>query len=96
MKLGDILVALGIIGMVVIIIIPVPTGLLSFLLSLNISLSILILLLSMYSKDALEITVFPSLLLVTTLFRLALNVSTTRGILIDGDAGKVIEAFGNF
>ena len=96
MKLGDILVALAIIGMVVIIIIPVPTGLLSFLLSMNIALSILILLLSMYSKDALEITVFPSLLLVTTLFRLALNVSTTRGILIDGDAGKVIEAFGNF
>ena len=86
MKLGDILVALAIIGMVVIIIIPVPTGLLSFLLSMNIALSILILLLSMYSKDALEITVFPSLLLVTTLFRLALNVSTTRGILKIGRA----------
>ncbi len=96
MKLGDILVALGIIGMIVIIIIPVPTGLLDVLLSLNISLSLLILLLSMYSEDALEITVFPSLLLLTTLFRLALNLSTTRGILKDADAGKVIEAFGNF
>lgn len=96
MKLGDILVALGIIGIIIIIIIPVPTGLLDFLLSLNISLSLLILLLSMYSEDALQITVFPSLLLLTTLFRLSLNVSTTRGILTDGNAGRVIEAFGNF
>lgn len=96
MKLGDILVALAIIGIILIIIIPIPTGFLDFLLSLNISLSLLILLLSMYAEDALQITVFPSLLLLTTLFRLALNVSTTRGILLEANAGKVIEAFGNF
>lgn len=96
MKLGDILVALGIIGMVMIIIIPIPTVALDFLLSLNIALSLLILLLSMYTEDALQITVFPSLLLLTTLFRLTLNISTTRGILKNADAGKVVEAFGDF
>jgi len=96
MKLGDILVALAIIGIVFIIIIPINTGVLDFLLSLNISLSLLILLLSMYTEDALQITIFPSLLLLTTLFRLALNISTTRGILTDANAGRVIEAFGNF
>lgn len=96
MKLGDILVALGIIGIVLMIIIPIPTFLLDFLLSLNIALSLLILLLAMYTEDALQITVFPSLLLVTTLFRLTLNISTTRGILKNGDAGRVVEAFGDF
>ena len=96
MKRGDILVALAIIGIILIIIIPVPTGVLDFLLSFNIALSLLILLLSMYAEDALQITVFPSLLLLTTLYRLSLNISTTRGILLKADAGSVIEAFGNF
>ncbi|WMM26605.1 flagellar biosynthesis protein FlhA [Tissierella sp. MB52-C2] len=96
MKRGDIFVALAIIGIILMIIIPVPKGMLDFLLSLNISLSLLILLLSMYAEDALQITIFPSLLLLTTLFRLSLNVSTTRGILKDADAGGVVEAFGNF
>lgn len=96
MKLGDILVALAIIGIILIIIIPINTGFLDFLLSLNIALALLILLLSMYTEDALQITIFPSLLLLTTLFRLALNISTTRGILLQANAGKVIEAFGNF
>lgn len=96
MKLGDILVALGIIAIVLIIIIPIPTIVLDFLLSLNIALSLLILLLAMYTEDALQITVFPSLLLLTTLFRLTLNISTTRGILKNGDAGRVVEAFGDF
>lgn len=96
MKLSDVLVALGIIGMVLLIIIPIDKGIIDFLLSLNISLSLLILLLSMYSEDALKMSVFPSLLLLTTLFRLTLNISTTRGILRDADAGSVIEAFGSF
>ncbi len=96
MKFGDIVVALSIIAIVIIIIIPIPKSLLSILLSLNIALSLLILLLSMYSKDVLEISIFPSLLLIATLFRLSLNISTTRGgILMDGDAGKVVEVFGN-
>lgn len=96
MKFGDIVVALSIIAIVIIIIIPIPKSLLSILLSLNIALSLLILLLSMYSKDVLEISIFPSLLLIATLFRLSLNISTTRGILMDGDAGKVVEVFGKF
>lgn len=96
MKFGDIIVALGIIGIVLIIIIPIPSGLLSVLLTINIALSLLILLIAMYVKDALEISAFPSLLLVATLFRLALNVSTTRGILTNADAGIVVETFGRF
>ena len=96
MKFGDIVVALGIIAIVMIIIIPVPTGLLSALLWLNIALSILILLISMYVEDALKISIFPSLLLIATLFRLSLSISTTRAILAEGYAGKVVETFGNF
>ena len=96
MKFGDIIVALGIIAIVNIIIIPIPTVLLSALLSLNIALSILILLISMYAEDALKISIFPSLLLIATLFRMSLSISTTRSILSAGDAGKVVETFGNF
>lgn len=96
MKLGNVLVALAIIFIVLIIIIPINTKLLDFLLILNISFSLLILLLSMYAEDALKITVFPSLLLLATLFRLSLNISTTREILTNADAGKVIETFGEF
>lgn len=96
MKFGDTIVALGIIGIVLIIIIPIPNFLLSILLSFNIALSLLILLLSMYSVDLLELSTFPSLLLITTLFRLSLNISTTRGILTEGDAGQVVETFGKF
>lgn len=96
MKFGDLVVAIGIIAIVIIIIIPVPTWILDILLSLNISLSLLLLLISMYTKDVLEISVFPSLLLISTVYRLALNISTTKSILKDGDAGRVIEAFGQF
>ncbi|MBZ2173857.1 flagellar biosynthesis protein FlhA [Schnuerera sp. xch1] len=96
MKFGDIVVALGVIAIVIIIIIPIPNGLLSVLLSVNIALTLLILLISMYTDDVLKISIFPSLLLIATLYRLALNISTTRGILSKGDAGKVVEAFGNF
>jgi len=96
MKFGDLVVAISIIAIIIIIIIPVPKGALDILLSLNISLALLILLISMYTKDALQFSIFPSLLLMTTLYRLALNISTTRYILSDGDAGSVIEAFGSF
>ena len=96
MKFGDIVVALGVIAIVVIIIIPIPNSLLDILLSINIALSLLVLLISMYAKDVLEISIFPSLLLIATLFRLSLNISTTRGILTEGDAGKVVETFGKF
>ncbi len=96
MKFGDILVAIAVISIIIIIIVPVPLGALDILLSLNISLALLILLISMYTKDALQFSIFPSLLLLTTLYRLSLNISTTRYILSEGNAGSVIEAFGNF
>lgn len=96
MKFGDVGVAVAIIAIIIIIIIPVPLIMLDALLSVNIALALLILLISMYTKDALQFSIFPSLLLITTLFRLALNISTTRYILSDGYAGQVIEAFGNF
>ncbi len=96
MKYGDIFVALGIIAIVVIIIIPVPLGALDVLLSLNISIALLILLIAMYTDETLKFSIFPSLLLITTLFRLALNISTTRYILSNGEAGNVIQSFGDF
>jgi flagellar biosynthesis protein FlhA len=96
MKFGDITVPIAIIAIIMIIIIPIPKGLLDVLLSLNVSLALLILLISMYVKDALHFSIFPSLLLITTLYRLSLNITTTRYILSEGQAGSVIEAFGNF
>ncbi|MCG6183490.1 flagellar biosynthesis protein FlhA, partial [Anoxybacillus sp. LAT_26] len=73
-----------------------PSELLDLLLILNISLALTILLVSMYTKEALQFSIFPTVLLITTLFRLALNVSTTRNILSHAEGGKVIEAFGSF
>ncbi|QEK12258.1 flagellar biosynthesis protein FlhA [Crassaminicella thermophila] len=96
MKFGDIVVSLAVIAVVMIIIIPIPLTVLDVLLSLNISLSLLILLISIYNKEPLQFSIFPSMLLLTTLFRLSLNISTTRYILSKGNAGHVIEAFGQF
>jgi flagellar biosynthesis protein FlhA len=92
----DVIVAFGVIGIVLMIIIPFPPVFLDVLLVLNISLSVLILLLTLLTKDVLELSIFPTILLVTTLFRLGLNISSTRLILRDGYAGEVIESFGNF
>ncbi|MBS7369189.1 MAG: flagellar biosynthesis protein FlhA [Oscillospiraceae bacterium] len=87
---------LFIIFIVVAIIIPVPAWLLDFLIMVNIALSLVILTMTMFIKEALEFSVFPTVLLITTVLRLSLNVSTTRGILQNGYAGEVIKAFGNF
>lgn len=95
-KYSDIIVALAIIMIVVMMIIPLPTMLLDLLLCLNITLSLVIIMVSIYNTEPLEFSVFPSLLLITTLFRLALNVSSTRLILLEGYAGEVIMSFGNF
>ncbi|PPB08605.1 flagellar biosynthesis protein FlhA [Brevibacillus laterosporus] len=92
-QLGMIIFVLSIVVMMVI---PLPSGMLDMLLIVNISLALVILLVSMYTKEALEFSIFPTLLLLTTLFRLALNVSTTRNILSTGQGGTVIEAFGDF
>ncbi|MFA3783856.1 flagellar biosynthesis protein FlhA [Melioribacteraceae bacterium 4301-Me] len=93
---SDIILAFGLLLMLGLMLLPLPAGFLDFFLSLNISLSILILVISLYIKSPLDLSVFPGLLLILTLFRLALNISSTRLILIDGYAGKVIESFGNF
>lgn len=87
---------LFIIFIVLAIIIPLPSWLLDFMIMLNISLSLIILVMTMFIKEALEFSVFPTVLLITTVFRLSLNISTTRGILSSGYAGEVIKAFGNF
>ncbi|OOM16228.1 flagellar biosynthesis protein FlhA [Clostridium saccharobutylicum] len=92
----DIIVAFGVIGIVLMIIIPLPKILLDLLLALNITISIIIMLITMFTTNVLQLSVFPTLLLVTTLFRLGLNISSTRLILTDGDAGNIISAFGNF
>ena len=83
----------SIVGMMII---PLPTFLLDLLISLNIAVAVTLLLISIYVSDALRIATFPTLLLLTTLFRLALEVSATRLILLKADAGEVIHAFGNF
>ncbi|MFC0474716.1 flagellar biosynthesis protein FlhA [Robertmurraya beringensis] len=92
----DLSVVVGVILIVAMLIIPFPTWLLSILIMLNISLALLVLLNSMNMKEPLQFSVFPSLLLLLTLYRLGLNVSTTRAILTHGEAGGVVETFGHF
>ncbi|WP_244834848.1 flagellar biosynthesis protein FlhA [Clostridium sp. BJN0001] len=92
----DVIVAFGVIFIVIMIIIPLPKAMLDVLLAFNITLSIVILLITMFTTSVLQLSIFPSLLLVTTLFRLALNVSSTRLILSEADAGTIITAFGEF
>lgn len=93
---SDLLFVIAVIIVVVMFMIPLPTFILDLLLTLNISFSLTILISAIYLTNPLELSVFPSLLLVATLFRLGLNVSTTRLILGQANAGKVIETFGNF
>jgi len=92
----DTLVAFAVISIVVMFIVPMKPEVLSVLLVFNLAFSLIILLLTMFTTEILQLTVFPTLLLITTLFRLGLNVASTRLILTDGYAGDVVEAFGNF
>ncbi len=87
-------VPVGIVGIVLLLVVPVPAPLLDFLIVCNILLALLVLLTSMFVKKPLDFSVFPSLLLVATLFRLGLNVASTRLVLGQGFAGQVIDAFG--
>lgn len=96
MKFSDMTVGLLIIGVILMFIIPIPSVLLDILLALNISVSLVILLNTIYAKEPLEMSIFPSLLLITTMFRLGLNLTSTKLILGTGDAGTVIDAFGKF
>jgi flagellar biosynthesis protein FlhA len=94
--LSKLAVPIGVIGIILMMVVPMPTFLLDTLLAVNITGALLILLTSMFVQKPLDFSVFPALLLVATLFRLALNISATRLVLRDGDAGKVIHAFGSF
>lgn len=95
-KYSDVFIAVAIITIVVMMIIPLPTVLLDLLLCVNITLALVVIMISIYNVEPLDFSIFPSLLLISTLFRLALNVSSTRLILLEGYAGEVIMAFGNF
>jgi flagellar biosynthesis protein FlhA len=92
----DVIAAFGIVGIIVMMVIPLPASWLDFLITLNITISVLILMLAVFTKDPLEFSVLPSLLLTMTLFRLALNLSTTKLILLQANAGNVIQRFGEF
>src|SRR4051794_32913766 len=94
--MGKIAVPVGVVSIVLMLVVPLPAAFLDLLLGLNITCSLLILLVAMQIRRSLDFAVFPSLILIATLFRLSLNVSSTRLVLTDGYAGKVIEAFGHF
>lgn len=96
MKIRELGVLAGVIMIIAMLIIPLPPWMLSFFIIINITLSLLVLLTAMNMKEALEFSIFPSIILLLTLFRLGLSVSTTRAILANGDAGEVVDAFGNF
>ena len=93
---GDLWLICGLFGTILLLILPVPPMLLDLLLTISIGLSLLTLLVILYLRTPAEFTGFPTLLLFITLYRLALNVASTRLILLDGYAGHIIEAFGNF
>ena len=95
-RYSDVLIAVAIVTIVIMMIIPLPTVILDILICLNITIALLVVMSAIYNVEALDLSVFPSLLLITTLFRLALNISSTRLILLNANAGEVITAFGNF
>ncbi|HBI62881.1 MAG TPA: flagellar biosynthesis protein FlhA [Lachnospiraceae bacterium] len=96
MKKQDLFLGLYILLPIIFLIVPVPTGLLDIFMILNISLALIILFTALYSTEALSMSAFPTILLITTLFRMSLNVSSTRNILLSGYAGEVVATFGNF
>lgn len=96
MKKADIGVAIYILTAVVMLIVPIPSFLLDVFLTLNISIAFIILFSCMFAKEVLDMSFFPTILLFTTLFRIALNVSSTKLILTTGEPGNVVETFGSF
>ncbi|MDF2651140.1 MAG: flhA [Paenibacillus sp.] len=96
MKPKELIVLIGVIGIVMMMVVPIPMFLLDILIIINIAIALTIILIAMNTQDALDFSIFPTLLLITTLFRLALNISTTRLILRDAEAGNVVETFGSF
>ena len=93
---SETMLSVALLGVLVVLLIPLPPFLLDMLLALNLAVSVLLLLSTLNVRAPLEISVFPSLLLLMTLYRLSLNVATTRLILLDGDAGRIVSTFGNF
>lgn len=96
MKKADLMIGIYILAAIVFMLIPIPTGLLDVLIALNIAIALVILFNALFSQEVLNMSTFPSILLFTTVFRISLNISSTRNILTQGDAGKVVEAFGEF
>ena len=97
MKIFNNIISIFVIVIVALLIVPLSTPILDFMFIMNLALSLVILLLTMYVRETLDLAIFPSLLLVTTLARLALNVSSTRSILSNnGYAGEVVKTFGQF
>lgn len=96
MKKADVGVALYILAAVIFLIVPMNSTLLDVMLALNISLALIVLFNTLFVKEVLDMSFFPTLLLFTTIFRIALNVSSTRLILTTGQPGNVVETFGNF
>ncbi len=94
--LSQLAVPIGVVAIVVMLVVPMPSALLDLLIAMNITGAVLVVLVSMYVRRPLEFSSFPSLLLIATLFRLALNISATRLVLTNGFAGNVISAFGHF
>ncbi len=95
-QLAQLAVPVGVVGVIMLLVVPLPAAFLDVLFVVNITMSLVVLLTSMFVKRPLDFSVFPSLLLVLTLFRLGLNVASTRLVLRDGYAGQIIEAFGHF
>lgn len=95
-KHSDVLLAASVVGVILVLIVPIPSFLVDVLLTLNIALALLLMMIALSTEKALDFSTFPSVLLFTTLFRLALNVASTRLILLEGYAGEVISAFGHF
>ncbi|NOR09952.1 MAG: EscV/YscV/HrcV family type III secretion system export apparatus protein, partial [Desulfovibrionaceae bacterium] len=98
---SSLIVAVGLVAILMIMILPLPTILLDLLLTFSITMGIIILLMAMYNTDTLDFSAFPSLLLLTTLYRLSLNIASTRLILLHGHegpgaVGRVIQSFGDF
>jgi len=95
-KQREFIIIAAIVFVIVLMVIPLPTFLIDFFLAINFALALMILLISMYNRRPLDFSVFPALLLAVTMFRLSLNVATTRLILAKGDAGRIIDTFGDF
>ena len=93
---SEILVVIGIVSVVGLLVFPLPPALLDLFLALSIAASLMVLLVALYIEKPLQFSSFPALLLLLTLYRLSLNVNSTRLILGSGEAGKVIESFGHF